>query len=463
MRRNIRRVAMIPAAGFALLCVFLGYWHVVQAPALRASQHNTRARERLEKIEPGEVLDTDGHTLLGVVRGGAEWKRTYPAGKYACHITGYNARSGVQSSLRDVLLGIGAYESPWSEFTEGPLAGNDVTLTVELEAQKLATRLLRGRRGAVVALEARSGEILALVSAPAYDPERVLASDWDYQMFQEDPGKPEFNRALQGKYPPGSVMKVLTAATVVDLDRVERTTQFDCDGKYRIDGAEITCPRSHGTVTLDEALQVSCNTTFAKLGRYMTADEFVDYVGRFRLLRGAGVPLPSSEGGVAEFTGDNRDVLLAETAFGQGEALVTPMAIARMTLALANDGMVLAPHLVSRITLPSGDVAFSAQMKEGARAVRAETARVVAGMMVGVVEEGTGRVARIDGVKVAGKTGSAENPHGRAHSWFTAFAPADNPQVVVTVVVENAGAGSEVAGPIVREMMAHLLGRAGAI
>lgn len=463
MGRNIRRVAMIPAAGFALLCVFLGYWQMFRGPDLRANPHNTRARERLAKIEPGEVRDTDGRPLLGVVREGSEWQRTYPAGRFACHITGYNDRSGVQRGLRDVLLGIGRYESPWAEFTEGRLRGNDVRLTVDLEAQELATRLLRGQRGAVVALGAQSGAVLALVSAPAYDPEEVLQSKWDYEIFQSDPGKPEINRAVQGVYPPGSVMKVLTAAAVLDLGRVERETEFECSGTYTIDGAKITCPRAHGTVTLDEALQVSCNTTFAKLGRYLTADEFVDYVGRFHMLEGAGLPLPSSTGSVAEFTGENREVLLAETAFGQGRTQVTPFAIARMTLAVAGGGRALQPYLIERITAPSGKVIFSARARELGQAVSPETARTLAGMMANVVEEGTGTVAALRGVEVAGKTGSAENPHGEPHSWFTAFAPANEPQVVVTVVVENAGAGSEVAGPILREVMAHLLGRAGAI
>ncbi|MFW5866569.1 MAG: penicillin-binding transpeptidase domain-containing protein, partial [Armatimonadota bacterium] len=257
--RNIRRVAMMPAIGFGLLCIFLGYWQIVKAPDLRASEYNTRARDRIKQIQPGEVRDTDGETLLGVVREGTRWERTYPAGEFVSHITGYNDNSGLQKGLRDALLGIGEYESPWADFIEGPLEGNDVTLTIDLEAQELATRLLRGRRGAAVALGVQSGAILAMASAPAYDPAEILDSEWDYRMFQEDPGKPEINRAVQGLYPPGSVMKVLSAAAVLDLGRVRRDTEFDCDAEYEIDGATLTCPRAHGTVTLDEALQVSCN------------------------------------------------------------------------------------------------------------------------------------------------------------------------------------------------------------
>ena len=463
MSRNIRRVAMIPAVGFALLCVFLGYWQVYKAPELRANEHNTRARDRLAKIEPGQVLDSGGDPLLGIAREGGKWQRTYPEGEAVCHITGYNDRSGVQKSLRDALLGIGRYESPWAEFTEGPARGNDVTLTLDLDAQQMGTRLLRGERGAVVALDARTGAVLALVSAPGYEPEGLVDNEWDYQMFQNDPATPELNRALQGVYPPGSVMKILSAAAVLDLDRVDRDTEFECDGEYEVDGATITCPRAHGTVTLDEALQVSCNTTFARLWSYIAADEFLDYMNRFDMLGGAELPLPSSKGKVGDFGGENRDVLLAESLFGQGETLVTPLAVARMTLAIAHGGTALAPYLVERITAPSGASIYTARPNELGQAVSAETAAAVAGMMANVVEEGTGGVAAIRGVEVAAKTGSAENPHGQAHSWFTAFAPADDPQVVVTVVVENAGAGSEAAGPIVRQMLIHLLGKSGVI
>ncbi len=461
LARNIKRVAMVPAVGFAALCIYLGYWQVLRAPQLRADEHNSRAQDRLRSVEPGRLYDTDGELLLDVDPGPNGWRRTYPARQYACHLTGYNNRSGLQWSLRDAFAGVGAYEKPWAEFVEGPLHGNDVILTIDLDAQELATRLLRGRRGAVVALGAHTGAVLALVSAPSYDPEGILESKWDYQLFQEDPETPELNRALQGLYPPGSVLKMMPAAIVLDLDRVKPDTTFECDGEYEIDGAEITCPKAHGELTLAEALAVSCNTTFARLGGYFAADEFVDYVQRFELLERAHMPLPSSQGQLGDFSGEDRDVLLAETAFGQGRTLVTPLAIARLTLAIANGGTVLEPYIVDSVRGPDGRVVAGARAREAGRAVSPATAAAVAGMMGRVVEDGTGRSADLRGIDVAGKTGSAENPHGEPHSWFTAFAPASDPEVVVTVVVENAGAGAEAAAPIAREVMAHLLGRAG--
>ena len=448
---------MLPAIGFALLCVFLGYWQVVQAPNLRADQYNRWAQERLRMTQPGEVFDARGHTVLGVERGAEGWDRAYPAGRNAAHITGYNARSGLQHSLRNALLATGRYESPWAEFIDGPRQGNDVQLSIDLESQRLATRLLRRQRGAVVALDARTGAVLTLVSAPAYDPEEVLASTYAFEIFRNDPDKPEYNRSVQGLYPPGSIMKIFTAAAGLDLDRIKRDTTFECSGEYSIGGTKITCPRAHGRVTVERALAVSCNTTFAQMGRYFSAGEYVDYAGRFRLFEPASVSLHASRGSIAEFTGDNRDILLAQTAMGQGETLVTPFAVARLTLAIASGGMVREPYLISGIEAPSGRKIATGRAREMGQAVKHETAQVVGGMMARVVEDGTGAVVAMRGVKVAGKTGSAENPHGRAHSWFTAFAPVDDPRIVVTVVVENAGAGSEVAGPIARDIIAHLL------
>ncbi|MGD9497644.1 MAG: peptidoglycan D,D-transpeptidase FtsI family protein [Armatimonadota bacterium] len=461
LSRTIRRAALVPTVGFALLCVLLGYWQLVRAPGLRADEHNSRAQDRLRLIQPGRLYDADGDLLMGVERTARGYQRTYPAGRYVCHLTGYNDRSGLQWGLREAFLGIGRYEKPWAEFVEGPLQGNDVVLTIDLDAQQLATRLLRGKRGAVVALGAQTGAVLALVSAPAYDPDVILSSKWDYQLFREDPDSPELNRALQGLYPPGSTLKIMTAAIALDLGRVTPDTTFKCDGKYKVDGAEITCPRPHGTVTLQQALAVSCNTTFARLGTYIAGDEFASYVERFRLLEPAQMPLPSAQGRMGELGGSDGAVLLAETAFGQGKTLVTPLAIARLTLALAKGGTVLEPYMVDSVRGPDGRVRASARARVGGQAVSPAAAARVAGMMVRVVEEGTGRVAQLPGIEVAGKTGSAENPHGEPHSWFTGFAPADDPQVVVTAVVENAGAGAEAAAPIVREVMAYLLDRAG--
>ncbi|HUT75371.1 MAG TPA: penicillin-binding transpeptidase domain-containing protein [Armatimonadota bacterium] len=454
---GIRRIALVAMAGFALQCAYLSYWQVFRAPSLRADEHNTRAQERLKRIEPGKLLDRHGDVMLDARRTTRGWERVYPQGRDACHVTGYNSRSGVQSALRDAFLGIGSYEKPWHEFIEGLDRGNDVRLTIDLRAQQLATRLLRGQRGAVVALDARDGAVLTMVSAPGYDPETLLDNDWEYNLFREDPTAPELNRALQGLYPPGSVMKILTAAAALDLGRVTPDTKLTCEGSCEVDGEVITCPRRHGSITITQALELSCNVGFTKIGQMIGADDFRGYVKRFHLLDQANLPLPSAAGRMGELTGPRGKVMLAETAFGQGQTLVTPMAIARLTLAIASGGQVRQPYVVAAVLDAGGSTVNSRQALDLGRAVSAQTAAEVAGMMVGVVEEGTAQDAALRSVEVAGKTGSAENPHGEPHAWFTAFAPADSPRVVVTVIVENGGAGSEAAVPIARRVMLQLL------
>ncbi len=454
---NVKRVAMVAMVGFAMLCLYMAYWQVYRAPGLRADKHNTAARERLARIQPGQLLDRSGETLLGSRRTSKGYERTYPEGRDVCHLTGYNDRSGLQPRLRDALLGVGEFEQSWGELLEGASRGNDVRLTVDLDAQQLATRLMRGKRGAVVALDARDGAVLAMVSAPSYSPEAVLDDKWEYELFRSDPVAPELNRALQGRYPPGSVMKILTVAAALDLDRVAPDSHLKCDGDWLVDGETITCPRAHGDISVARALEVSCNCIFAQLGGYIGGEDYRSYVKRFHLLDQADLPLPSVLGGMGDLTGPNAAAMLAETAFGQGPTVVTPLALARMTLTIANGGMVVQPYIVAAVQTPDGRILQSGHGRELGRAISAATAANVAGMMAGVVEEGTGRDAALRGVRVAGKTGSAENPHGEAHSWFTAFAPADDPRVVVTVIVENGGSGAEAALPIARRVMRLLL------
>ncbi len=454
---SIRRVALLAMLGFAVQTVYLSYWNVYRAPTLRADPNNTRAQDRLREIEPGQLLDRKGTPLLTARRSTRGYQRVYPQGRDVCHLTGYNERTGLQAGLREAFLGIGAYEKPWHEFVEGLSRGNNVRLTIDLEAQQMATRLLAGHRGAVVALDARDGAVLTLVSAPSYDPATLLDNEWEYNLFREDPAAPELNRALQGLYPPGSVMKIFTAAVAVDLGRVTPETKFKCEGTYRVGGATITCPRPHGELTFTQALAVSCNCTFARMGEYISAEEFRQYVKRFHLLDPANLALPSLAGRMGDLRGPNSRVLLAETAFGQGQTLVTPLQIARLTLAIARGGEVLQPYIVAEVTDPGGGRVRTGKAVSLGQAVSAQTAHSVAGMMTAVVEEGTAADAAMRSVRVAAKTGSAQNPHGAPHAWFTAFAPADDPHLVVTVVVENGGSGAEAALPIARRLMGLLL------
>lgn len=454
---SIRKLLALSLAGFVLIALLLGYWQVVMAPRLSADQYNQRQRLALQRIHPGKVATQDGEVILSPARQRNEWKFSYPGGRDFAHLSGYAPATGLQKGLREALYGLGQYADPWRDLLRGGAAGNDITLTIDAAAQKLATAEMQGKRGAIVALDAKTGAARVLVSAPAYDPALVMSSELEFNLFNSDPESPEINRAVLGLYAPGSVFKIFTAAVGIDLGLVTPDSTFTCAGTERVARAKVRCriTRGHGRLTLDKALYDSCNIAFAKLGEKIGIENFIAYSKKFHLLDPADLALPSKEGRMYDFRGFKGEVALTEAAFGQGATMLSPLQIARLTLGIANQGHMLQPYLVD--TIKSGSRQMSGKAKDFGQAVSPETAATVAGMMVDVVERGTGRVAGISGIKVAGKTGSAELLHGPAHAWFTCFAPADDPQVVVTVIVEGGGSGSEAAGPIARRVLEQLL------
>ena len=446
---------------FAAMAVWLVYWHVVAAPALRADALNPRARERLKMTQPGRVMTSDGKVVLEGARGQDEWYLDYPGHQTYCHLTGYNLKTGIIPTIRDALYGAGSYEDPWCRVLRGRPTGCEVTLTINAAGQRRATELMAGSRGAVVAIEPSTGAILVAVSAPGYEPAGVLASQADFAAFQGQPDKPELNRALLGQYAPGSVLKVLTAAAALDAGVVKLSDKFECKGKAMGAGTKIICrvAAGHGELGLERAFTDSCNVTFAEVGERLGPQRFMDYVNKFFLLQRPDLPLTARGGRMANMVGPNAGAQVAEAAFGQGATLVTPAAIASLAATIANGGQVPRLQLIQRITGPRGRVFAQMKPEMLGQAVRVETAHTVAGLMEACVERGTGRRAEISGVRVGGKTGSAENPSGLPHAWFAGFAPVDKPRVAVAVIVENGGSGGGIAAPIAQGVIEAILGR----
>lgn len=456
---NIRKLLAISLWGFVLIALVLGYWQIVMAPTLNASKYNQRQRLALQRIKPGRVYTKDGVVILAPQRQEGQWKFTYPAGSDFAHLTGYAPQTGLQYGLREPLYGLGQYADAWRDLLAGGPTGNDIVLTINSAAQKLAVEELDGRRGAVVALNPRTGATLVLASAPTYDPAEVSSSQEELNLFRFDPNVPELNRAVQGLYPPGSVFKIFTVAVGLDLGLATPETEFRCAGTERVAHTRVKCRilSGHGALDLDRALCDSCNIAFAKLGEKIGIDNFIAYMKKFHLLDEANVGLPSKKGRMYDFRGFKGDAQLALASFGQGATMLTPFEVARLTAAIANGGHVLQPYIVAQVMTPDKRVRTKGEAGDFGQAIKPETAHTLAGMMQNVVEKGTGRVAALSGISVAGKTGSAENPQGPAHGWFTCFAPVENPQVVVTVVVEGGESGSESAGPIARKVLEELL------
>lgn len=459
-----------------LLLVFLGfcgvvltaaaYWQVVRGPVLRSDARNPRLR--LSAALPrGGILSGDGEVLVRSVRGkDGTYRREYLGTPGLAATIGYVSPryglSGLEAAYDAHLRGA-SWESwlAWlaaSRWTRarGPLPA--LQLTIRDAVQRRAEAAMAGRRGALVALDPVSGEILALVSLPGFRPDRI---DDEFPALRDHPESPLLNRTVAGLYPPGSAFKPVVALAGLEAGRAARQEAFVCTGRRVVRGHAIRDAGGavHGRLDLEEAMAVSCNYVFSGLGMRLKPEELAEAADRFGVLAPAKVGLPAEVGRFPDPRRLAREDL-AELGLGQGALVVTPFALARFTAFLANGGAPVEPKLVRSLGLPGSRAVRLGRTRGRQRgAVDAEAAAAVSRMLVQTVARGTGQQARIQGVEVAGKTGSAENPHGPPHAWFIGFAPARDPEVAVAVILENGGLGGQVAAPVAREVMAAALGR----
>lgn len=445
------------AAGLVILSGWLAYWQVWRAPELANHARNPRRFALSSAVERGTILDRNGAVLAKSVPVDGSWQRRYfvPAG--LAPLLGYAdvelGLAGLEAAYNPELSGAAASGDPaaaWEALLPPqirPRQGMAVRTTLDARLSAVAARALGNRRGAVVAVEPASGEILVAVSGPGFDPNR-LARDWRRLVHSQE--SPLLNRALSGLYPPGSAFKPVVLAAALASGRVQSDTIFPDTGELVVDGYKFGNDdgKAHGSLSPAEALVVSSNVIYAQIGLALGAAGYVEAAKAFGVGEPTGLRVPAASGRLPA-PGQISRTALAELSFGQGPLLVSPLEMAVIAATIGNGGLRPKPRLIAGAQ--PGTV----------RAVDAATARQVTAAMVDVVERGTGRSARIPGVAVAGKTGTAENPHGASHAWFIAFAPAEAPRLAVAVVVENGGYGAVAAAPIARAVLAAALqGRA---
>ncbi|EAX48600.1 Peptidoglycan glycosyltransferase [Thermosinus carboxydivorans Nor1] len=460
---NLRRVALILTGLLAILFLYISFIQIFEGNQLTAHPLNRRATEAARRVPRGEILDRHGDKLAYSERDSeGTYHREYPYGAIFAHLVGYDnpkyGKAGLEGTFNGELSGLthperhlGAIVRLW-----GPIPGNHLVLTVDRALQQAAYQALGGHRGAVVVIDPRTGAILAMVSKPAFNP-NTLDRDWEKITSSAD--SPLLNRATQGLYPPGSTVKIMIAEAALREKITDINKVFKCDGKLKIGPDYVlneASLRAHGRVNLEEALAVSCNVTFGSLALELGRTRMANLFERYGFTRSIGEEWQESPVRLPVFSrlGDGD---LAQTGIGQGSLLVTPLRMALIAAAFANNGKIMKPYVVEKIVAADGTVINEFKPSEWLTPVEPNLAKVVGQMMVTVVAEGTGSAARIGGIKVAGKTGTAENPHGAPHAWFIGYAPADNPEIAVAVLVENGGAGGEVAAPIARQIIAHQL------
>jgi peptidoglycan glycosyltransferase len=458
MRKNIIKIGLLLLGSFCFLILYLSYIQIIKGPDLEASEHNKRILAYEKLIHRGRILDCNGDVLAYSEDNSN--KRIYTKGGELSPVLGFISerygRTGIEAAGDRYLLGItpdSRFDKFISRMSGEKSNGYDLTLTIDANIQSLAMKLLAQRKGAVVVLNPGNGEVLALASTPTFDPNQV---DETWSQLTTDPDSALLNRATQGAYPPGSVFKLVTEAAALTNNPQVANEVFTCPGYLDVQGFRLKDNSVHGQLQLSKALAVSCNTTFAQLGLSLGAEKFTKAAEGFGFGQKPPLEVPvraSTLAPVDKLTGTQ----LATTAIGQGDVLASPLQMALVAAAVANQGVIMQPHLFSEVKDSAGNIIYKHQPKVWLNAASSQvTEEIKKGMEMAVVA-GTAGKASVQGFQVAGKTGSAENPNGKAHAWFIGFAPSEHPRYVVAVIVENAGAGGAVSAPVAKEIFSALL------
>ena len=459
--RRLAAAGTVALLGLFVLFGTLAYWQVFRTD-LAERDGNPRILADFANPARGRILDRTGNVLAASQPDGS---RQYGDPSWA-HLVGYlDARFGSQGAelaFNNELSGRSggaSFEAAINaEFRRSVQRGLDVMLTIDPAIQSAAVAALGQRPGAVVAIDPRNGEVLAMVSYPTYSP-GLLAEQGD--ALVADPASPLLNRATQGLYPPGSTFKTVTAASALDNNVIRPETIVICGEEVVIDGFPVSCrnvPQGPGTYPFKNAYTFSVNAIFAQLGVDLGWDRLLETAQDFGFGRSLPFTFDTSPTQVLAPGSERSPVLLATTAFGQGELLATPLQMALVAATIANDGVLVDPH-VGLATAKDGKVLDRLEQVGKHRVVSSETAAIMRDFMVSVVANGQANGVNFPGIQVGGKTGTAESGTGTSHAWFIAFAPADNPVIAVAVVVENGGQGGVVASPIAGEVIRAALSR----
>lgn len=477
MNKPVRHVAVAILVIFLLLLVNINYIQVIQAKDLRDHAGNTRTLLESYGQPRGQIVVGDKAVARSKkTNDSRKYIRVYDKGRLYAHVTGYytflHGSAGIEHSEDSLLSGKDdrLFVRRVTDLFQGKqLHGATIQLTLDPKVQKAASDGLRAHRGAAVALDPKTGAILGMVSSPSYNP-NVIAGHNDkkvnkaWKRLNKDPDQPMLDRAISRRYPPGSTFKLVTSATALSTGKYTPDTKIPSPTHYRLPQTHTTLSNFGGEVcgnghqqSLQDALTISCNTAFAKLGVRLGDDKLREQAQKFGFGHRFKVPMATAS---SVFPKNPNPPETAMSAIGQYDVASTPLQMAMVSAAIANGGKVMKPHLVKEVKAPDLEPIETAQPEEYDQAVSPQVAGELTQMMRSVVDHGTGTAARIPGVPVAGKTGTAQHGKGQApHAWFTSFAPADNPQIAVAVIVEDGGSlgsegtGGAVAAPIARAMM----------
>ena len=467
MNTQIRRLFIVVLMMFAALGLIVTNNQVIQAPSLNADGRNQRTILHAAEVDRGPII-VAGEAVASSkkIEDSSRYQRSYSQGPLYAQTTGYfsaafSQSTGMEAAAEDILDGqsqVLLAQRFRNLFTGQNRQGGGVVLTLNPNMQKIAAEKLGNRKGAVVALDANTGAVLAMYSSPSYDPNSLAVFDSQeantaYTNLINDPSKPLYNRAIAGDlYAPGSTFKILTTIALLEKGAVTPETATSVSN---IESTEC----GNGHPTLSEAFARSCNTTFVLASEKLTHTDLADVTNRFEFGTSQKIPLSVTP---SQFPDSTDSAQLAMSAIGQYSVKVTPMEMAMIAQTIANKGTMMRPYLISQIVDSDLQVQSQTSPIRVGQKITPEISSQMTQMMTGVVSQpyGTGTSMAISGVSVAAKTGTAElgDGSGRANAWAVGFAPADNPQIAFAVVVEGDEShpvphGGTDAGPIARALL----------
>jgi penicillin-binding protein A len=474
---------------FAVLVGFTAWWSVFNAKELKASKYNRRPLYEQQQIPRGRILADDGSVIAKSIPQGKGVNRTYvrhyPMGSLFGHPIGYSfievAQSEFEKFHNEELTGEESeFGTILDQLTGQKQEGEQIVTSLDPHAQEVAMHALEAAGyGAVVAIEPSTGAVKVMASNPGFNPNKVPDLNYFRRLNSkaEEAKRPIVNRATQGLYPPGSTFKVVTAAAGLESGVITPESTINAPGSIIDEGHELANDGNidWGPIPLDTALTNSVNTWFGQLGQKIGQDKLFSMMEKFGFNAKPPIDIPEEEvlpSGLWDLENDTlltrKDpVDLARLAIGQERLLVTPLQDAMVAAAVANHGKLMKPQIWRRVVNVDGSVTKTMSPSVYSEPIKPKTAEELTTAMEGVVSEGTGTNAAISGVKVAGKTGTAETPSSKAcgggsdenQGWFMGFAPADHPKIAIAATVECTTAfGNDVAAPIFREVAEALLG-----
>ena len=475
MNRPISRLYGLVALLFLALVAFTSRWSVFEAASLRSNVLNKRPLLEQERIARGQVLAANGSVLARSVRGAEGiYERQYPQGSLFAHPIGYYyvepGSTGLERERNGYLEGLtgSGLQSILNQLQGIKPSGDTVITTLEPAAQTVAQHALEGHRGAVVALDPQTGAVTVMASSPSFDPNTV-GSPSGIARLDRQAGGALVNRAVQDGYAPGSAFKVVTLTAALDTGLFTPESTLSGRNDLVVSGVPLKNDDndSYGEISLTKALALSVNTVYAQVAERVGRRTLQRYMERFGFDHKPQLDYPSEEMSIsAEYEGarpiapTNELVDLGRLGIGQDKLEATALQMAEVASAVADDGTLMVPHLTAKVLDPEGRTVLDVRPHVQSVVMKRSTAAEVTKMMEAVVTEGTGTTARIPGVQVAGKTGTAETEFGDApnNAWFIAFAPANEPRVAVAATLQDVpGYGATFAAPVAREVIERLL------